>query len=242
MSEFQTTSLRAMSDNFVHVLHDNSAAIVVDPSSAEPVAQFLSDHDLELTHILITHHHADHTAGCADLKTQFDCTVIGPDDGRAACVDTSDTASLPIDCIPLATPGHTSSHLSFHFPDQAIVFTGDALFLGGCGRLFEGTPMQMWQSLLKLRGLPEETEIYPGHDYTVDNLEFCKSVLPGNQCISERLLGIRATETPEHAPLTIEVMTNVFLMCDDADFTARTGMKGFPGDIFGELRSRKDGW
>ena len=241
MIAFSISSLK-VSDNFVHIIHDDSSAIAVDPSTAAPVLKFISKNNLALSHILITHHHADHTGGCAKLKKETACRILGPDDERVALLDTCDPTEMTPVAQVIKTPGHTSTHICFYFPDLNALFSGDTLFLGGCGRLFEGTPIQMWQSLLSLRGLPDDTTVYPGHDYTLDNLEFCRSVLPGNRDILERIASIDPSAPPCHAPLSVEAKTNIFLMCDAPDFTSRTGIRGFPVDIFAELRSRKDSW
>lgn len=232
------TSLRASSDNYIHAISDSDSAIVVDPTSAKPVINFVRQSNLTLTHILITHHHSDHTAGCAELMALTNCKVIGPVTSATPLKE----EDLPDGVEVMSTPGHTSTHTCYHFPQQKALFSGDTLFLGGCGRLFEGTPSQMWHSLLKLRELPPETEIYPGHDYTLDNLEFCQSILPDSAHISERIALIRSSDAPSHSSLATERLTNVFLMCDDPVFQNAAGLSGSPEDIFAELRRRKDSW
>lgn len=241
VTPFNISSLK-VSDNFIHIIHDSTSAIVVDPSEAPPVLLFIKDNNLTLRHIFITHHHADHTGGCAELKRETNCRILGPDDARIKLLDTCETSGITPEPQIIRTPGHTSSHICFYFPDLQALFSGDTLFLGGCGRLFEGNPIQMWQSLLSLRRLPANTAIYPGHDYTLDNLEFCRSVLPANQDIAERISAIDPSAHPCHSALALEMKTNVFLMCDDPEFTRLTGIRGFPADIFAELRSRKDSW
>jgi hydroxyacylglutathione hydrolase len=232
------TSLLSGSDNYIHVMSGADNAIVVDPSSARPVLDFIKQSHLTLTHILITHHHSDHTAGCAELKAQTGCKVIGPVTRSTQLAE----EELPADATVIRTPGHTATHLCYHFPAEKALFSGDTLFLGGCGRLFEGTASQMWNSLVKLRGLPGGTNVYPGHDYTLDNLEFCKSILPNDPNVTSRLEGIRASGSPDHATLDMEIATNVFLMCDTPIFQEATGLSGNPEDIFGDLRQRKDSW
>ena len=226
------------SDNYIHVISDAEKAIVVDPSAAGPVLEFLNESHLELTHVLITHHHADHTAGCAKLKKQTGCKLVGPVTRSTPLAE----EDLPPDTEVIRTPGHTSTHLCYYLPKQKALFSGDTLFLGGCGRLFEGTASQMWDSLVKLRGLPSGTNVYPGHDYTLDNLEFCQSILTDNPNITERLARLRVSGSPDHATLDMEIATNVFLMCDTPIFQEATGLSGNPEDIFGDLRQRKDSW
>lgn len=236
------STIPALSDNFIHVIHDSCSAIAIDPAVPEPVSEFLNQNGLQLTHIIITHHHHDHTGGCTSLKEQTGCVIVGPDDPRLPFIDETDCASLGTACDMIATPGHTSSHVCYHFPGPGALFSGDTLFLGGCGRLFEGSANQMWSSLLKLRRLPPETMVFPGHDYTMDNLDFCESVLPGNERIKNRISKIRGEGPPTHAPLSEELETNVFLMCDDPAFPGTTGLQGYPADLFAQLRERKDRW
>ncbi len=214
----------------------------MDPAAHAPVSDFLKEHKLLLSHVIITHHHHDHTGGCGRLKQETGCTVVGPEDPRVACADITDVSSLGTACEMIATPGHTSSHICYHFPELGALFSGDTLFLGGCGRLLEGSANQMWGSLLKLRRLPPETGVFPGHNYTLDNLEFCESVLPGDETIRARISKIRDNGAPAHATLGEELETNVFLMCDDPSFPERTGLNGYPADIFAQLRERKDCW
>ena len=242
MTAATISTIRALHDNFIHIVHDSDRAIAVDPSAAGPVLQFLEGKDLALTHILITHHHADHTGGCLELREATGCRIVGPPDRRIDCADTADTKSIPTRTDGIHTPGHTASHTCYYLPALNALFSGDTLFLGGCGRLLEGSAHEMWHSLLKLRRLPDATEVYPGHDYTMDNLQFCQSVLPGSQAIAARIQKIMSAGTPSHAPISEERATNVFLMCDEPSFADRTGLSGYPADIFAELRSRKDSW
>lgn len=219
-------------------MSDDRNAVVVDPSEAQPVLDYISDSNLTLTHALITHHHADHTAGCAELVRLTGCQAVGPLTSATQLID----EDLPPDAVAIRTPGHTASHVCYHFQSQNALFSGDTLFLGGCGRLFEGTPAQMWASLLKLRDLPAETEVYPGHDYTLDNLQFCQSILPEDTAIRDRIALLSSGQAPSHSPISDELITNVFLMCDNPAFQRATGLTGSPEEVFAQLRSRKDSW
>ncbi|OAE31863.1 hypothetical protein AXG93_2788s1030 [Marchantia polymorpha subsp. ruderalis] len=163
-------------DNYAYLLHDVNARVtaVVDPSAAGPVIRALNEKGLSLDFILNTHHHWDHTGGNVELKRKYNAKVVGPraDEGRIPEIDISLREG---ECWKLGehvmhvldTPGHTRGHVTFYFPDSGAVFTGDTLFSMGCGRLFEGTPEQMWNSLSKICHLPDETLVYCGHEYTL---------------------------------------------------------------------------
>jgi hydroxyacylglutathione hydrolase len=143
------------------------------------------------------------------------------------------------------TPGHTSGHISLWFPEASVLFSGDTLFALGCGRLFEGTPAQMWHSLLKLRLLPDETRVYCGHEYTLSNAKFAVTVDPNNSALKERAADIavlRDSGKPTiPTTLGVEKATNPFLRADDADVAAAVGLAGAdPVEVFGEIRRRKD--
>jgi len=236
-----------MSDNFIHIIFNDKQAVAVDPGMALPVIDFITSANLTLSHILITHHHSDHTNGCLELKKATNCLIACPNDPRLTCLDQCVDENTPLSALStvisiLRTPGHTSSHICFYLKDHNAVFTGDTLFLGGCGRLFEGNPAEMWNSLVKLRNLPPETRVFPGHDYTRDNLEFCRSVMPDSIAIIKRLTAFDNNPSPPSATLSEEKETNVFLMCDSPAFMSSTGITGDPESVFRELRSRKDHW
>ena len=193
----------AFADNYIYLLVEGDAVGIVDPGDAEPVFEALSRRGLTPTHIFNTHHHADHIGGDEALVRRFGCPVIGP---------RSETARIPGighpvaegDTVPfgsthatvIETPGHTSGHIAFQFAAQqggaASLFCGDTLFALGCGRLFEGTPAQMWHSLGKLRELPPETRVYCGHEYTLSNARFAITVDPGNAALQRRATDVSA--------------------------------------------------
>lgn len=190
-SGLQVTPVRAFSDNYIWCIHDDDNVVVVDPGDADPVLAFLKERGLTLTAILITHHHHDHTGGITKLiSTRPDIPVIGPQGGHIRGVSKSvregdDITLAPFDLTfkVIEVPGHTLDHIAFY--GHNVLFCGDTLFNGGCGRLFEGTAQQMLTSLDKLKHLPGTTAVYCAHEYTSANLEFAAAVEPDNKAISE---------------------------------------------------------
>lgn len=178
----------AFSDNYLWLLHDGQRALVVDPGDAEPVLQALQQQALQLTTILVTHHHADHTGGIDALRQATGATVYGPATERIPAPFTplrgnNTVKALDLDFQVLDVPGHTAGHIAFYTPDvngKPLLFCGDTLFSGGCGRLFEGTPAQMLSSLDQLAALPGDTQVCCTHEYTLGNLRFALAVEPGN--------------------------------------------------------------
>lgn len=178
----------AFADNYLWLLHDGRRALVVDPGDAGPVMQMLARHGLQLASILVTHHHADHTGGVAALREATGAQVYGPASepipGPFTGLREGDTLqALGLDFQVLDVPGHTAGHIAFYCPDidgQPLLFCGDTLFSGGCGRLFEGTPAQMLASLDKLAALPGATRICCAHEYTLSNLRFALAAEPDN--------------------------------------------------------------
>ena len=180
--------LPAFADNYLWLLHDGQRALVVDPGDAKAVLLVLKQHALELTSILVTHHHADHTGGVAVLRQATGARVFGPATERIPEPFTPLQGNDSVKVLDLAfqvldVPGHTSGHIAFYTPDvngKPLLFCGDTLFSGGCGRLFEGTPAQMLASLDKLAALPGNTQVCCTHEYTLGNLRFALAVEPGN--------------------------------------------------------------
>ena len=178
----------AFADNYLWLLHDGQRALVVDPGEAEPVRRVLQEHGLQLESILVTHHHGDHTGGVDALRKATGAQVFGPATERipqpALPLRDGDVArALGIDFQVIDVPGHTAGHIAFYAPDvngKPLLFCGDTLFSGGCGRLFEGTPAQMLHSLDKLAALPGNTVVCCAHEYTLSNLRFAEAVEPGN--------------------------------------------------------------
>ena len=218
------TPLRAFKDNYVWLLHrpDCSAAVVFDPGEAAPVVAALEQHGLKLAAIIVTHHHWDHVNGVSEIVKRYSVPVYGPGTEsipeRTHAVGDGDVlriAELELKLHALLVPGHTSGPIAYHAED--CVFTGDTLFTAGCGRLFEGTPEQMYRSLSKLAALPAQTQVYCGHEYTLANLRFAAAVEPDNSATAARLRETerlyRLGQPAVPALLATETETNPFLRC-----------------------------
>jgi hydroxyacylglutathione hydrolase len=220
VSAYEIVPLRAFADNYIWTIRDSRRAAVVDPGDARPVQEYLEAEGLDLAAILNTHHHADHVGGNAGLLARWKAPVYGPHDERIREVTQrlrdGDRFTLPhfgIEFDVLEIPGHTRSHIAFH--GGGLLFCGDTLFAAGCGRLFEGTPQQMHESLSRLMRLPDGTRVYCGHEYTLSNIRFAKAADPGNAALAdleERAKQLRDRGLPT-LPSTIgqEKATNPFV-------------------------------
>jgi hydroxyacylglutathione hydrolase len=222
----------AFADNYLWLLHDGKRALVVDPGDAEPVLRALAQHTLQLESILVTHHHADHTGGVDVLRQACGAKVYGP---ATECIPQpftplqgGDTANaLGLDFQILDVPGHTAGHIAYYAQNvdgKPLLFCGDTLFSGGCGRLFEGTPAQMLASLDKLAALPGNTAVCCTHEYTLSNLRFALAVEPGNVDLvayQARCIGLREAGQPT-LPTSIsqELLINPFLRTRQATIMA----------------------
>ena len=194
MSILSVLPVPAFNDNYLWVIHNGKYAAVVDPGDAKPVVAALNAHKLSLVAILLTHHHADHVGGVQNLLQHANVPVFGPQqehiDGVTQPLVEGDQATVPeldLTLSVLEVPGHTSGHIAYVAPRQHWLFCGDTLFAGGCGRLFEGTPAQMVSSLAKLTNLPDDTQVYCAHEYTLNNLRFALEAEPGNHALKERV-------------------------------------------------------
>lgn len=254
----QIHALNAFSDNYIWVLQDSEArqCVVVDPGEAAPVQQWLAEHpDHQLTDILITHHHHDHVGGVLELKQATGAKVHGPASetipGRdIALHDGSSLEVLGLALQVYAVPGHTLGHIAFfHGGAQPLLFSGDTLFAGGCGRLFEGTPAQMHDSLQRLAGLPEHTEVYCAHEYTLSNLRFAKAVEPNNEHVIRRFDDVTRLREQNRITLpstiALEKLTNPFLRVSETSVKEKADERvGSPHAtaqaVFTTLRSWKD--
>ena len=243
-----------MSDNYGVLVHSpgTGQTAAVDAGDATAYLDALETKGWELSHLLITHHHGDHTAGLAEIKNQTGCTVIGPEqlsqpisglDKMVGDGDKFEFAGVGVEV--LHTPGHTTDMMNFYFPSENIIFTGDTLFTLGCGRVFEGTKTMMWQSLQKLMQLPPATIGYSSHEYTLANAKFALSVDPDNEKLkirTEKFEAMRADGKPT-VPSTLgeELDTNPFLRAGDPAIRKFLGMEdASDSEVFAEIRSRKD--
>lgn len=212
----------AFDDNYFWLLSDDHKAIVVDPGDAQVVLDRLSQNALTLDAILVTHKHYDHIGGVSQLKAKTGCRVVAPNiDGLAIDItiqDGDDVSLLGNKFVVLGVPGHTLEHVAYYSEGLKACFVGDTLFSSGCGRMFEGTPKQFLTSLKRLAELPDDTEIYCAHEYTLTNLAFAQAVEPNNSAILAKLARIKKiwSENKPTLPTTIgdEKQTNPFLRTD----------------------------
>ena len=246
------TLVPCLKDNYAYLLADRDAGLcaVVDPSEPGPVKAALAKSGLKLTHILNTHHHWDHTGGNEALKAEFGAIVVGPgkDRDRIPGIDedvSEDTGWTfgPHRARILEVPAHTKGAITFVFGD--IAFTGDTLFAMGCGRLFEGDPPMMWNSLSKLMTLPDDTRIYCGHEYTLSNGRFALTLEPNNADLKARMREVEAARAKNEptVPSTMELekKTNPFLRPNSPELRRSLGMENASDvEVFGETRKRKD--
>lgn len=254
----EVQSIPAFRDNYIWLVVGEGASpavAIVDPGDAGPVLQVLARRGLVPTTLLITHHHSDHVGGVDELCARYPLTVYGPAGERIPrlthALREGDTVSLP--GLPVFgvsdVPGHTAGHIAYH--GGGLLFCGDTLFAGGCGRLFEGTAAQMHASLQKLAALPADTLVYCAHEYTLGNLRFALAVEPDNRALQARYettedLRRRGLPTVP-ATLELEKDTNPFLRCDMPTVTAaasrHAGRPRRPGvETFATVRDWKDHW
>jgi hydroxyacylglutathione hydrolase len=244
----------ALSDNYLWLIREPQSGLVavVDPAEAGPVDALLGQLGWRLTHILNTHHHKDHTGGNLALKARWGATVVGPraDAARIPGIDLQvgdgDIYAFGAESAEVFdVPGHTRGHIAYWFAASDALFCGDTLFALGCGRLFEGTPGQMWASLSKFRPLPDRTRVYCAHEYTQANARFALTVDGGNAALVARARAVDAARARGEAtvPSTLgeERATNPFLRADDPALArAVGGAAGDPVAVFAEVRRRKD--
>jgi hydroxyacylglutathione hydrolase len=245
----------ALNDNYGYLLHDErtGATATVDTPDAEAVEAALQHTGWALTHVLNTHHHGDHTGGNLALKARHGCTVVGPaaDADRIPGIDVlaedGSTHQLgSVSFLVLHVPGHTRGHCAYYFPTENAAFVGDTLFSLGCGRLFEGTPAEMWASLQSLCALPDDTLMYCAHEYTEANGRFALSLEPGNAALVARMEEVRAARAAGKAtvPTTLatEKATNPFLRAHSQELRQALGFGADARDVdvFAAARKKKD--
>lgn len=246
---FEVMTVPIGSDNYAYVLINGRDAIIIDAVSSAPLSEIVRERDLTLRLILSTHHHGDHTGGNHSLKSQTGCTVIGGDQRISGIdrlvTDNQNVTEGPFNFTCLSVPGHTRGCFSWYFQDNGILFTGDTLFYSGCGRLFEGNAPQMYKSLRRLASLPESTLVYCGHEYTLDNLGFARTVDPNNDAIEEKITFVRKKldDGLPSGPSTIagELATNPFFRTASQTIRASVDLPDGSDDaVFAVLRKRKD--
>lgn len=229
-------------DNYAYLLREPKSGLVgvVDPSVAGGPLKAAENRGWAISHVLNTHHHWDHTGGNLEIKRETGCIIVGPsyDRDRVPGIDVEVSEGEPFRfgetfAEIIFIPGHTRGHIAFWFKSEAALFVGDTLFALGCGRLFEGTPAQMFESLQKLKALPDETRIYCGHEYTLDNGEFALTLDPDNQALKARMddvYALRAQGLPTVPSfMSEEKKTNPFLLAENVG-------------AFADVRARKDAY
>jgi len=250
----ELVTIPCRSDNYAFLLHnaETGETALVDAPETAPIAAELQKRGWTLTDLLITHHHTDHVDGVEDLRSAYGCRVIGGardvhrlpalnlalNDGESFTVCGETAHVFDVD-------GHTVGHIAFHLPKSEMLFTGDSLMALGCGRLFEGTPAQMWEAMQRLRALPASTLVCSGHEYTSANGAFALTVDPDNAALAQRVADTQAARANGQATvpslLSLELATNPYLRCDETALKASLGMESASSlDIFTEVRTRKD--
>lgn len=244
----------AFEDNYIWLIRNDTTAVAVDPGDAAPLMEYLKQHRLRLVAVLLTHHHADHTGGVAELQQRFDIPVYGPRREDIPAVthpvgegDVIDLPGLDTAIQVLDVPGHTAGHIAYYGINS--LFCGDALFACGCGRLFEGTAKQMHSSLSKFAALPDDTLVCCAHEYTLENIRFARMVEPGNAALEERERRERETIAQGRPTLpsniALEKLTNPFLRCSEPALAAAAGrfaghpLAG-PAEVFAAIRQWRD--
>ncbi|MCU9838809.1 hydroxyacylglutathione hydrolase [Ruegeria sp. WL0004] len=250
----EIVTIPCLSDNYAYLAHDATSGetALVDAPEAGPILAELATRDWRLSHVLLTHHHWDHVDALPEILATHPARVIGaaadahrlpPLDMAVAEGDRFDIGGEPVEVLDVS--GHTVGHLAFYLPKSNAVFTADSLMALGCGRLFEGTPEQMWTSLSKLADLPDDTVVCSGHEYTQSNARFALTIDIGNDALKKRAAEIDQARAAGHptvpSMLGLEKATNPFLRAADPDIQAHLGLSGAdPAKVFAEIRGRKD--
>ncbi len=242
----------AFTDNYIWAIPDNAVFDCVDPGEAEPVLHFAKTNQLKLRSILLTHHHHDHIGGVSELLTHYpSCQIYGPDDSRIPWINhpVKEHQQLSIGQHSfqiLYNPGHTSTHISYYEPQKGWLFCGDTLFSAGCGRVFDGTMAQLYQSMQLFKTLPPQTKVFCAHEYTRQNLRFAQTVEPHNPAISNYLHQLQNQKAQCTLPSTLdkELQINPFLRTDSPEVQTYARLHGAhsndPFDVFQIIRLEKN--
>ncbi|MBV7394747.1 hydroxyacylglutathione hydrolase [Mameliella sediminis] len=241
-----------LSDNYAYLVHGPDGTALIDAPEAAPIIAALEERGWTLGVIMITHHHHDHVGAVAELREKYGCPVMGPK-AEEAKLPKLDMALEPGfsggtgegRCEVIAVPGHTLGHIAYYYPEAGAVFTADSLMALGCGRLFEGTPQMMWDSLEKLASLPPETMVYSGHEYTAANAAFALTIEPENEALISRSRAIEEARSEgrptAQVPLSLELDTNPFLRANRDSVKQAVGLPdASDAQVFAEVRARKD--
>ncbi len=243
-----------LADNFGYLIHDpaTKATASIDAPEAGPILAALKHEGWTLTDTLVTHHHTDHVGGIDELKRKYKCRVVAPHDNGTPIplvdqrVKEGDIVKIGnLTARVLETPGHTLDHISYMFDAEHALFCADTLFSIGCGRVIEGTYPMMWNSLLKLRALPDNTRVYCGHEYTAANVKFALTIEPNNPALKKRAEEVAKLCAANKATIPSligeEKEANVFLRADVSSVAVAVGLAGKPAaEVFGEIRERKN--
>ncbi|MDC0524695.1 hydroxyacylglutathione hydrolase [Pelagibacteraceae bacterium] len=243
-----------LNDNYSYLLHDqiSNTVAIIDPSEFLPCDKIIDKNYKKLDFILNTHHHYDHVGGNEDLKKKYNSTVLGfeNDKNRIPAIDKilKNNQEFKIGTLNFTTifiPGHTKGHVAFYSKNEKVLFSGDTLFSLGCGRVFEGTHEQMFNSLNKLKNLPEDTKVYCGHEYTYKNLKFCLKFNPNNSFLQKKknTIELILKNKKPTIPTTIEeeIKTNIFFRFNDPDVKKALNLENSSDiEIFTKLRDLKD--
>lgn len=254
MSRLDIEQFICRSDNYGVLIHDpeSNLTATIDAPDALAIEAALRRRGWTLNFIFTTHHHIDHVDGNLALKEKFSATIIGPKAEQAKIpgidrtVDNGDEFTFGAFKVQvISTPGHTAGEVSFYIPEAKVVFTGDTLFALGCGRLFEGTPAMMLESLKRLIALPGDTALYCGHEYTESNARFALTIDPDNSVLKERareIANLRANDRMTlPSSIALEMATNPFLRWHDRNIRNRLGLDGASDEaVFAEIRKQKD--
>ncbi len=254
MSHLDMRQFICLEDNYGVVIHDSKtgATAAIDAPDAAAIDAHLRKFGRQLTHIFVTHHHADHVQGIAELKEAYGCKVIGPKaeaekipglDLTVSGGQSFDFAGREVNVYDC--PGHTLGHIAYHIPSEFSLFAADTIFSVGCGRVIEGTMEQMFHSVNQFRSLPPATFIYCGHEYTEANCRFALTIEPGNKALQARSNEVAALRKRGDmtCPVTLgnELKTNPYLRCDSAEIRDVLGMQTATDvEVFSEIRTRKN--